>query len=178
MIIGIIRHFRVKHRPKAKWMNFDQFYKWVEAYDNSEIILPNEMSRIGDWDICFSSDLKRSELTANSIYAGTVVRTNDLREISTIRFRNTKIKLHYNIWLIINRIVWYFLPTAQEETKHGAILRAKKFIESIEKSDYSKILIVSHGVFMKCLDKELKRRGYKGKMGLIPKNGRLIIYNK
>jgi len=31
---------------------------------------------------------------------------------------------------------------------------------------------------MKYLNKELKQRGYKGKMELIPKNGKLTIYYK
>jgi broad specificity phosphatase PhoE len=177
MTIGMIRHFKVNYKPKAKWMNSKQFNEWVETYNNSEIIQPSNINYIGNWDICFSSDLKRSVLTAKLIYNGIIIRTNDLREIGINIFKNNGIKLHYNIWLIINRIVWYFSQNSHEETRHETILRAKKFIDFIETNNYSKILVVSHGAFMKYLNKELKQRGYKGKMGLIPENGKLIIYS-
>jgi len=174
----MLRHFKVKHETKKKWMNSNQFNKWIETYNNSEIIPPKNIDILGNWDICYSSDLKRSELTAKLLYNGKIITTNDLREIRLKNIINTGIKLHYNIWLIISRIIWYFSKNSQEETRYEAISRAKKFIDLIEKSNYSNTLVVSHGAFMKYLNSELRQRKYKGKMGFIPKNGKLVIYKK
>jgi len=176
MKIGIIRHFKVKQETKQKWMNSNQFIKWIETYNNSEIIPSKKINKLDNWDICYSSDLKRAELTAKLLYNGIIVITKDLREIELRNFMNLKIKLHYKIWLIIGRITWYLLKNSQEETRSEVISRTRKFIDLIEKSNYSNILIVSHGAFMKYLDRELKLRKYKGKMGFIPEYGRLIIY--
>ena len=178
MTVGIIRHFKVKYKPKTKWMNSKQFNEWVETYNNSKNIIPSKNNYIVNWDVCFSSDLIRSYLTAKLIHNGTILRTKDLREIGAKIFKNIGIKLHYNIWLIIIRILWHFSQNSHEETRHETILRAKRFIDLIEKSNYSRILLVSHGAFMKYLEKELKQRGYRGKMGLIPKNGKLYTYIK
>ena len=178
MKIGIIRHFKVNYKPKLRWMDSEQFDKWIEEYNNSEIIPLNNIGNNGDWDICFSSDLKRAEYTAKLIYDGIIIKTKDLREIGIKTFFKTKIKFHHIIWLITNRIIWYFSKESEGETKNEAILRAKRFIDLIEVSDYSKILVVSHGLFMKYLNKELKQRKYKGRMKLFPKNGKLIIYKK
>jgi len=178
MIIGIIRHFKVKHETKQKWMNSNQFIKWMETYNNSGIIPPKNVKKLDNWDICYSSDLKRSEQTAKLLYNGIIIITNDLREIGLKNFMDTRVKLHYKIWLIIGRIKWYFSKNSKEETRYETRSRAKKFIDIIEKSNYSNILIVSHGAFMKYLSNELKQRKYNGKMGFIPKNGKLIIYKK
>lgn len=35
-----------------------------------------------------------------------------------------------------------------------------------------------HGAFMKLLDRELRRRGYKGKRMINPRNGQLYVYEK
>jgi len=159
-------------------MNSKQFIKWIETYNNSEIIPPNNIKKLVNWDICYSSDLKRAELTAKLLYNGKIVITKDLREIGLKNFMNTEIKLHYKIWLIIGRIIWYFSKNSQEETRYETISRARKFVDLIERSNYSNILIVTHGAFMKYLNSELKQRKYKGKTGFIPKNGQLIIYKK
>jgi hypothetical protein len=160
MIIGIIIHFKVKHETKQKWMNSNQFTKWIETYNNSEIIPPKNVKISGSWDTCYSSDLKRSELAAKLLYNGKIIITNDLREIGLKILQIQEIKLHYNIWLIIGRIMWYFSKNSQEETRYEAISRAKKFVDLVEKSNYSNILIVSHGAFMKYLNSELKQRKY------------------
>jgi len=110
-----MRHFKVKHKLKSKWMNFKQFKECTETYNNSEIIPPNDINYDDNWDICFSSDLKRAELTAKLIYSGIIIRTKDLRKIKIKKFKIAEITLHYNIWLIMSRIVWYFSQKSQDE---------------------------------------------------------------
>ena len=178
MKIGLVRHFKVKCKPKQKWLYLRQFYEWIEAYDNSEILYPNNFGYNDSWDICFSSDLRRAKLTAEFIFDGLIIKTKDLREVDIIELKNIGIKMHYIILLIINRVLWFISGKLQDKNIQHTIARAKNFLDIIETSEYSKVLIVSHGLFMKFLDKELKQRKYRGKMELIPKNGKIIIYDK
>jgi broad specificity phosphatase PhoE len=174
MRIGVIRHFKVNHKPKSEMMNSGQFNEWIEAYNYSGVIPPDNINCDDDWDICFSSNLKRAEVTAGLIYSGTIIKINNLREVEIKISKSTGIKLHYIIWLLINRIGWHFSRKSQDETNS----RAKKCINLVETSNYQNVLLVSHGAFMRYLHKELRRRKYKGKMRLVPRNGELIVYTK
>ncbi|XOB63674.1 histidine phosphatase family protein [Campylobacterota bacterium DY0563] len=83
-------------------------------------------------------------------------------------FFKTKLKFKKMFWLISARFFWYFNLT-KYETKKDTINRAKALIESIDKEDKD-ILIISHGLFLKILEKELKKIGFKSTLGLGVKN--------
>jgi Fructose-2,6-bisphosphatase len=178
--IGFVRHYEVMHKPVGKWMTAAQFNDWVEQYDKAELrTLKPDVGGI-EWEVCFSSHLSRATRTADSIFKGKIILSEQLREIGIHAVSaRTRIKLPLSLWLILARLAWYVSHRSQEEGKVQTISRARRFIESIER-DYgaSNVLIVSHGAFIKVLAKELRLRGYKGKTGIIPKNGRLYAFMK
>jgi len=178
MKIGLVRHFKVTFKPERSWMTSEQFDQWVEDYNNSDI---EPMALIGDnlnWDLCLSSDLLRASRTAELIFPGAIIKGPQLREIRIRSAFTSHIKLHYMIWLILGRIAWHFSHRSQGESRIGSLARAKQVIDRIEASGQSHILVVTHGMFMKSLRKELIRRGYTGKTFLKPKNGKLYVLCK
>lgn len=179
MKIGLVRHFKVIYKPKNSWMTSDQFNQWVEDYNNSDV---NPVGHIGNdpkWEVCISSDLSRASKTAEIIYQGPIIKTDWLREIGIRSVNQSRIKLHYNIWLILSRMAWFFSHKSQEESKTETILRAAQIINWIEDNYMeSNVLVVSHGGIMKSLIQELFKRGYRGKGFIKPENGRLYIYEK
>lgn len=84
-----------------------------------------------------------------------------------------------NLWMMFGRIAWFFSHKSQSESKSQTLQRAKIIIDKIEKNyPNSKVLVVSHGAFMKVLFKELKCRGYVGKLKMKPKNGELYLFER
>ncbi|TCZ79496.1 histidine phosphatase family protein [Paenibacillus albiflavus] len=178
-MIGIVRHFKVNFKTNRKWMTAKQFNDWVDQYDQAEIDSTNHFTNFIEWDVCLTSDLSRATKTSEIIFKGKTVVSNQLREIEIKAVVNSKIKLHINLWMILGRIAWFFSHKSQSETKYQTLQRAKIIIDKIEE-DYpnSKVLVVSHGAFMKVLSKELKCRGYIGELKINPKNGELYLFEK
>ncbi|EHB68487.1 MULTISPECIES: histidine phosphatase family protein [Paenibacillus] len=178
-MIGIVRHFKVTYKPENKWMTAKQFNNWVEEYDKAEIQIANNISNDRKWDVCYCSNQSRATRTAKVIFDGEIIITDQLREIGITAVSKSKIKLHLTIWLILARIAWFLSHKSQEESKLQTLSRAKLILDEIEqKYSETNVLIVSHGAFIKTLTKELDRRGYKGKVDIKPRNGKLYTYNK
>ena len=178
-MIGIVRHFKVNFITNRKWMTAKQFNDWVEQYDQAEIDSTNHFTNNIIWDVCLTSDLSRATNTAEIIFEGETVVSDQLREIGIRAVINSKIKLHINIWMILGRIAWLFSHKSQAESKSQTLQRAKKILDKIEINyPHSKVLVVSHGAFMRVLFKELKRRGYIGKLKMKPKNGELYLFDR
>lgn len=176
--IGIVRHFKVTYKPDSLWMTSDQFSEWVKQYNLSDIALDDYNGQNYDWELCYSSTLSRARTTANYIYDGKVVNTDELKEIEAHPVFKSSIKLHYMVWLIMSRIAWYFSLTSRQERKGETILRAKQFIERIEAGKETRVLVVSHGAFMKTLCDELTKQGYTGSRFLKPRNGVLYTFQR
>jgi broad specificity phosphatase PhoE len=179
MIIGLVRHFKVTFKPDQKWMTSDQFNQWVEQYDKSDIRSTGNFGNGLKWDVCHCSDLSRAIGTAEIIYKGHITRTDQLREIGVQSVNHSRIRLHYYIWLFLGRVAWYLSHKSQKETRNETLLRAREVINKLEENyKESSVLVVSHGVFMRLLIQELKRRGYKGKGFIKPENGKVYKYQK
>ncbi|OPA73764.1 phosphoglycerate mutase [Paenibacillus selenitireducens] len=179
MKIGLVRHFKVTYTAQNSWMTADQFNQWVEAYNQSDVYPSANPNKGQAWDICISSDLLRAVATAEQIYQGPVVTTDQLREIKMNAVNQSNIKLHYNLWLLMGRVAWYFSHKSQAEGRMDTQLRAQQVINRIE-DNYkdANVLVVSHGAFMKELTDELIRRGYRGKGFIKPENGKLYVYSR
>lgn len=178
MRIGLMRHFKVIHQSDRKWMNSEQFKEWIEQYDHSAIQLSTSSTLEDNWDVCLSSDLSRAVGTAETVYQGDIVQTSKLREIGIAPPWHTRLKLHYNLWLMLGRAAWYMSHKSQQETRTQTRTRARQVIDSLESYKDSNILIVCHGAFMRCLHQELLRSGYKGKGFAHPRNGILYAYER
>ena len=100
-----------------------------------------------------------------------------LCEVEAKAFFNTEWKFSKSFWLIGGRLLWYMnllVPEKKKETVH----RARRVIEMLENDQGSTILLITHGLFLKVLTKELKKQGYSGEVDIKPKNGQIYHYRK
>jgi len=181
MKIGLIRHFKVNYHKKL-FMTSKQFKQWEENYNTSEVI-KNDVELMGiKWDKCYSSTLIRAIITAQHVYKDEIVQNDLIRETIIDPIFKTNLKLPYWFWAVSGRLAWYFNHKSQEENKTITKDKAKKFVDllldEIQKQSKENILIVTHGFFMYSLQKELKKRGFIGKLITSPKNGVLYLYEK
>lgn len=177
MYIGLVRHFKVDCNAQA-FMTSDDFEKWVIEYDNSHIIENEFETKNIKWDKCFSSDLPRAIKTSETIFQGEILKTPLLREVPLSAIYKTKLKLPHMFWCILARMAWSFKHKSQAETKRDTESRINEFLNSLDKELDNNMLIVCHGFFMKILEKELKKRGFRGRNMYFPKNGTLYLYKK
>jgi broad specificity phosphatase PhoE len=179
LTIGLVRHFKViQPKPEKKWMTSVEFKNWVEEYDHCDVILqPSTIDR-SDWDMCFSSDLSRAVKTSIHVYKDGVIFTEQLREINIRPFIHTNIKLHYKLWLYISRMSWQLIHKSDPDSKHKIIIRVQNIVDRIEQLDATRVLVVSHGALMWYIQKELRKRRYKGPMFVYPEHGKLYSYQR
>lgn len=180
MKIGLVRHFKVIHKHDGRFMTSAQFNSWVEAYNNADIEDTDMEYSLSEWNVCISSDLSRAVQTAETIYPGSVIVTDQLREIEVHSIHALgNLKLPYHMWMLMGRMAWYFSHSSQAERKNETLDRARHTIEWIEEHYSNRnVLVVSHGAFMKVLTQELFKKGYRGKGLMNPRNGAMYIYEK
>jgi len=181
MRIGIIRHFKVNYR-KRFFMTSNQFKEWEENYNKSDVI-KKDIELMGiKWDKCYASTLIRAIITAKHVYKEDIVKTDLIRETIIDPIFKSSFKLPYWFWAVGGRLAWYFNHKSQEENKTITREKARKFVDQLQENakreDSENILVVTHGFFMYSLQKELKKRGFIGKMVTSPKNGVLYLYKK
>jgi len=181
MKIGLIRHFKVNYNKKL-FMTSKQFKEWEENYNISEVI-KKDVELIGiRWDKCYSSTLIRAITTAQSVYKGEIIQNDLIRETIIDPIFKSNLRLPYWFWAVSGRLAWYFNHKSQEENKIITRDKAKHFVDILldesQRDGKENILIVTHGFFMYSLQKELKKRGFIGKLITSPKNGVLYLYEK
>lgn len=176
MKIGLVRHFKVIDHTRELWMTASEFNSWVEHYDQCDL-KENELVHPVNWERCYSSNQLRAAKTAQHIFKHELVITDLLREVSLNAVTDKNIKLHRLMWLASGRIAW-MLNHVSQEGKQDTLLRAKTIIDEIEQQQDRNVLLVSHGAFMRVLKAELKSRGYTGAPFLIPRNGKVYLYEK
>jgi broad specificity phosphatase PhoE len=174
--IGIIRHFKVNY-PKSFFMTSQQFKEWEENYNKSDVI-EKDIELMGiKWDKCYASTLIRAIITAKHVYKEDIVKTDLIRETIIDPIFKSDFKLPYWFWAVGGRLAWYFNHKSQEENKTITREKVREFLDEL--LEYSEnILVVTHGFFMYSLQKELKKRGFIGKLITNPKNGILYLYKK
>ncbi|WP_321467816.1 phosphoglycerate mutase family protein [Halarcobacter sp.] len=166
--IYFLRHFKVIDKEDQK-LNSQEFEKWVENYDNflleeKELTLP-KVKKV------YVSSLNRTIKTAKYLNLD-FEEIPLLKEVEAKAFINTNIKFSKTFWLIVSRFLWFFNLT-KYETKKDTINRVRLFIKNFEDED-TDILIISHGLFLKVLEKELKKIGFSSNIGISTKNS--IVY--
>ncbi|MBU9723213.1 MULTISPECIES: histidine phosphatase family protein [Bacillaceae] len=177
MKIGLVRHFEVQlGYPKGR-VNAEGLRNWASEYDVSEVITRDVQISDGEWGNCFSSDLYRAQVTAESIYQREITYLEDLREIPVAPCLPSKWKLPLSFHLVAGRIAWYVNHKSQPETRTSVIKRLNQFLDRvIENGDNT--LVVSHGGIIIFLRRELLRRGFKGPKISRPENGKLYVFER
>lgn len=186
MKLGLIRHFKVDLKPRRTWLTGEQFNKWLQEYETAPIVAPEHEIGRQRWTLCLCSDQARAVHTASYFEAQRFVYTEQLREISVaaIRFgriRFSGLRLPVSFWLVLGRLCWSVGHSSQPESRTAVMRRADSVINSLivdaeESAEEGCVLIVSHGAFMKVLDRRLRRRGYEAERMRYPRNGQLFMY--
>lgn len=178
MKIGLIRHFKVDYPPQKKIMNSDDFQKSMDVYDSSGVLKKDISINPDEWDVCYSSTMPRAVTTAEELYSGSIVKTDDIREVQMHPYFNTRLKIPSLVWRILARIAWYRSHPSQEENIKNTNQRVERFFKTITSDNNRSVLVVTHGFFMRLLAERLIKEGYKGKYDPIPRNAKLYLFKK
>lgn len=179
MQIGLMRHFKVV-APQAKtFMSAPEFKEWVERYNNAEVECTqwNANDDI-EWNLCYSSALPRAIKTAQHIYTNEIYIRDQLNEIHIAPIVEARLKLTLSLWLIAGRIGW-LMNLSSQERKMDTLFRAAVIIDEIESltDNSTNVLIVTHGALMTVLSRELRKRGYTGRVINRPRNGTIYTFS-
>jgi broad specificity phosphatase PhoE len=179
--IGLIRHFKVNYHKKT-FMTSKEFKEWEENYNKSDVV-KKDIELMGiKWDKCYSSTLIRALVTAQHVYKEEIVQNDLIRETIIDPIFRSNFKFPYWFWAVSGRIAWYFNHKSQQEKKTITKDKAKKFVDLLQQEakleGVENVLIVTHGFFMYSLQRELKKRGFIGKLIYSPENGILYLYKK
>lgn len=177
MKIGLLRHFKVDHHPPA-WCDSEEYNGLVLEYDHSPII-PQSFNGAGEgYKVCYCSHLSRARETAEHVFDKEIIVKKALEEIPLRAIFNTRFKLPFRFWHIINRIGWARNSARAAETRKQSMERAARLLDEILTSSHENVLIVSHGLFMLSLQWELNNRGFKGKEFIYARHGELYEFSK
>jgi broad specificity phosphatase PhoE len=164
MKIGLFRHFKVDHRSPG-FCNSEEYDKSCLDYEHGKIIIPGRIHRLsGEYGVCYVSSKQRAVDTARLVYEGEIIITDKLVEIPLRAIYNTKLKLPFKLWNIINRTGWLFNSKRVPETKSQSLERVDRFLADLMtgKNNSASVLIVSHGLFLATLQIQLSKMGFKG----------------
>jgi len=167
-IIYLLRHFRVKDHQKGK-LTAQEFDAWVDDYDKMELELLD--LDLPSMDLCLVSPQHRAITSANSLDIEYSIDER-LREVEAKLFKESSWRFSKNSWLALGRLRWLF-NIGSGETRKDSYSRAREVIEVLQESKAQNILILSHGFFIKMLAKELYEEGYRGRVDIKPKNGKV-----
>ncbi|MCB9208001.1 MAG: histidine phosphatase family protein [Ignavibacteriales bacterium] len=177
MKLGLIRHFKVIQNEKT-FLSSREFANAMNKYDSSPVKKNGLQINTNDWEICYCSSLPRAVTTAETIYDGEIIKTDLIKEVPISPFTKLNIKLPSMIWHIAARIAWYKSHKSQTEDIFGTKKRINEFYEMFKNSGYEKILIVSHGYFLRMFYEEMKKKGFDGDVEVNIRNGKLYTIAK
>ncbi|MFE8702703.1 histidine phosphatase family protein [Cytobacillus sp. FJAT-54145] len=175
--IGLVRHFKVKRGYPNKLVTPEEFMKWVEEYDLSDI--EEEHVDLGnvEWENCLSSDLPRARKTAQKVFNGEIVVLKDLREISLSPIFKKNIRLPLFIHLLLIRLAWLCNHKSQKENKKQVLSRINHVIDMLIEENKN-VLVVGHGGIMVFMRKELVKRGFSGPAFNRPNHALIYVFKK
>ncbi len=177
MKIGIVRHAKVNYRYK-RFTTEITFTEGRKAYDTAQTAITKLEIKAADFPVCYSSSQPRALQTANMIYPGPVIISDDLVEVLSASFLLAKLNLPTLMRKIFSRIAWYFNFKMMPETRSQTMHRAERFVDMMLAEKNTDVLIITHGFFMFCLKRVLYRHGFRGHVSLFPKNAVLYMLEK
>jgi len=177
MKILLIRHLKVIAKRPA-FLTAKQFDEDRILYDQAEIEATQFKIKTEDYPVCYVSSVKRAVETAKLIYEGKYIISDDLIEVRNagVFLKMTSLPAFFRS--IIGRIAWYFNYSKMPETRFQSEARAKKFIMEMISVENKNTLVITHGFYMHCLKRELRKHGFRGEVSLFPKNGHPYVFEK
>lgn len=159
MKIILIRHAKVDMKWNRHYHS-SSFDNACSLYDTSKITKLNRVKRSSIEKI-YISDLSRTYETAVQLFGNKDFKKLELiNEVPLRSFTDTKRSLPCFIWMALGRMQWWMENKRQPETKSETIHRAKQVVSMLihENED---CYIITHGLFIKVLLKELRRAGFQ-----------------
>jgi hypothetical protein len=164
-VIGLVRHYPVKQPSRSGRCDAEQFASWCDRYNSAAVRLPDVPPLSAeDWDVCLSSDMKRAAHTSHHMWTvgDNIVYTSALREVEVAPFCQTRFKLPHRMWDVIGRAAWYASHRSQPESLQQTKARAEALVDQLQAyGSQQRVLIVSHGMFLLVLQRELWKRGFR-----------------
>lgn len=171
-----MRHFRIPHR-QYQWMDSRGFDDWSHWYDHYEVSTPAGISPLIGWDSCYCSDLLRAQKTARAFYQGEIKAHAALREVPFAPIVKTHVHLPLLVWQALSRLAWNYAHGSQSEIRDQTFRRIDGLLDELEANHSNqKVLLVTHGFLMQYLQKQLRRRGYRGQLPMRPVWGEVYIF--
>lgn len=175
MKIGLVRHFKVKRGYPNSIVSSEELMQWVEEYEASDVE-ENEVDLSGgEWKSCYSSDIRRAQVTARKVFDGNIIFQEELREIPLSPLFPSRMKLPLFIHLMAIRLAWWFNHPSQSVSKRDVLNKIERIVDRVI-SENQDVLIVGHGGVMMFMRKELIRRGFSGPSFKRPENGKVYIF--
>jgi len=179
MKIGLLRHFKVDHHSPGL-CNSRQYNRSCGSYDEADILPPLEAKIYGNaaaYPVCYVSSLKRAVQTAKLVFPGETVIRDELKEIPLRAMFQTRLKLPFRLWNVINRLGWGLNSKRVPETRKQTEARVNSFLNEIFQAGED-VLIVSHGLFLATLQVRLSGLGFMGDDFFRAEHGQLYEFEK
>ena len=93
MRVGLVRHFPVAEPMPSGWLTALQLHEWRQRYDQAAAEPGAVSFAVEGWSRCYSSDVNRALVTAQTLYAGEIIQTPLLREPEIRQFRTGPLML-------------------------------------------------------------------------------------
>lgn len=177
MKILLIRHLKVISK-RPGFLTAKQFDEDRILYDKAEIKSTKFKIKVEDYPVCYVSTVKRAVETAKLIYEGKYILSEDLVEVRNAGIFLKMASLPAFFRSVVGRLAWYFNYSKMPETREQSEARAKKFVTEMLSIENKNTLIITHGFYMHCLKRELRKHGFHGKVSLFPKNGHPYVFEK
>ena len=175
MKIGLLRHFKVKLKfPGKLLVSYDEVFKWYENYGTAEVEVKDVDLCGVDWKKCYSSPLYRAAITTGSVYKKEVTVIDDLKELDALPLLNKKSRMPFLLWGLMLKIK----STQKNDITNEFESKISDFLNDMLKNNSDDVLIISHGFVMTFIQKELKKKGFKGDNFFVPAYGKVYLYEK
>ena len=175
MKIGLVRHFKVKQPFPSKFLvSYNELVKWFDDYESGEIEYQPVDKLDANWTKCYASSSERATKTARHIFGDDIILIDSLRELSVLPLMNKKLRLPVLLWGILIRRKSVSRNSLTELFKNKITI----FVDELVKGNDKAVLIVSHGLVMIYLQKELIARGFIGTPFRDPDNGKVYVYDR
>ena len=158
-MITIIRHAKVNY-CYAKYYFHHEFNKACLEYNNSHILQDKASLCNINANKVYVSSLKRTRDTAKLLFPDAEhIEYNLFDEVPIKAFAALSFPIPTALWFIVGRLQWMFGFQRQPESIRQTISRAMQAADILE-SEKEQVSLVCHGLFMRVLVHELKKRGY------------------
>jgi len=171
MQIVLVRHGKPEKNSAS--IHASQIQDWVQQYNSADLDNSSKppapllaVAKLSD--VVFSSDLKRSQQSAQLLTTTTQPGLAIYREVDLPNLRFPSPKLSPSTWVALFRLLWLFGLSKQCESFPKARKRAQFAASQLEQAaqQYGSVMLVGHGLFNRFIAKVLVKQNWLGPSSL------------